>query len=458
MWNGHYWELDVMKASLAATEDVVERLLEEVELISKEIAWITQKQDGKTKVKGLQATQDAIYRRIGFLRQSKGRNACLEFSRTVKNPLAIRGNELDLHPWLLACPNGVIDLRTGKFRDGRPEEMITVACPTEWAGLDAPAYQWEKFLLSTQNDDENMVRYIQRLLGYGITGLNIEHILPVFHGPGRNGKGKIVEVLNHLLGLLAVSIPPELLLDQKRVRSSAGPSPDILDLKGLRLTFASETEEGQRFSAAKVKLLTGGDQLVGRYPHEKRPIRFTPTHTLILLTNHKPHAASDDFAFWERLHLVPFPISFVDRKPTAPNERQADKFIAEKMKSEAPGILAWLVRGCLEYQKRGLDPPGVVLEATEEYRKDEDLIAEFIEDCCMVGPHEKGQASEIFDQFARWFKDNISKKGNFSQRRFGKLLSKKFERSKSSGVVFYRGIDLDPDKLPSGEDKEKGLF
>jgi putative DNA primase/helicase len=253
----------------------------------------------------------------------------------------------------------------------------------------------------------------------------------------------LTQILIHVLGQLAASIQAEILLDQKRPRSSAGPSPDIMGLKGLRLAFASETDEGQRFSPAKVKWLTGGGQLVGRNPHDKYEIRFIPTHTLILLTNHKPQAPADDFAFWERLHLVPFRLSFVNRNPLASTERRAQKDLVDQLKGEASGILAWLVRGCLIYQKRGLDPPKSIVEATAEYRRDEDLLAQFLEDECFIEDHAQVNATDLYDCFADWFERNISK-NVMKQKRFGTMITRRFEKRRLSGSVQYFGLRLKP--------------
>jgi len=452
-WIGHHWDRDILNMSLANIETVVNRLVEEAAKISDEITWQNKKGDDQA-VKHLQNTLGMIYSRISRLRTDRGRNNCLKFARTNFDPLALRGDEFDLNPWLLPCTNGVIDLRTGNFRDGRPTEYMYLACPTEWQGLKAPCSRWKKFLLEIHNGKKEMVDYMQRLLGYSILGTNIEHIFPVLYGPGgRNGKSKLVEALNFTLGPIAGPIQSELLLDQGRARTSQGPSPDIMALKGLRIAFASETDEGRRFSSATVKWLTGGDKLVGRYPHDKYNIHFKPTHTLFLLTNRKPSAPGDDHAFWERMHLIPFRLSFVTRKPVKDHERRADIHIGEKLQEEAPGILAWLVRGCLDYQKDGLNPPLEIIEATAEYRRNEDILADWLEDYCDVGPDEKGQASDLYDHFAKWFKQNVSRKKAFSQRRFGTLLGRQFEKVKIEGTVFYIGVDLDPAAPPlSGED------
>ena len=136
-------------------------------------------------------------------------------------------------------------------------------------------------------------------------------------------------------------------------------------LRGRRIAWASETNEGRRLDSGRVKLLTGGGFLVGRAPFGKREIAFPQSHTLFLLTNSKPHAPSEDYALWKRLKLLPFAVSFVD-DPREPNERKADKGLVDKLKGEAPGVLAWLVRGCLEWQRRELDPPEIVQAATVE--------------------------------------------------------------------------------------------
>lgn len=461
-WEGHHWAEDIMQCALACTEDVVDRLHEETYELTKQIEWASKKGD-RERLEDLETTRETIFKRINRLRTDKGRNTCLKFARTCKDPIAIKGDELDRNPWLLACPNGVIDLRTGHFRDGRPEDLISMACPTEWKDINEQAEDWEKFLLDIQDGDEEVVAYIHRLLGYAIMGMTTERVLPVFWGKGWNGKGTIIEVLSHVLGPLASPIESEMLIDQRRPKSSAGPSPDIMALKGLRIAFASETEEGQRFSAAKVKWLTGGDELVGRYPHDKKPIHFMPTHTLILLTNHKPHAAGDDFAFWERLHLVPFKLSFVTREPQAANERPAVKGIAKKLMQNASGILAWLVRGSLLYQEKGLDPPEIIKKATLEYKKDEDLLHDFIEDHCVRDPNIKCPSSDLYDYFKVWFSENISRNVP-KHKTFGTMLKKRFESSKSSGIVHYFGIDLTDEAKEKLESKRKedqdqgGLF
>jgi len=209
------------------------------------------------------------------------------FSHTIDQPLAITGEEMDNKPMLFPCANGVIDLETGKCKPGQPSDYLSMSSPVEWRGIDEPAPLWEKTLREIFNcdrtgDDQSVIEYLQRLFGYAMTGLVQEKVFPVLYGKtGWNGRSLIVETISYIMGDFAGSIPAEMLLSQRISKSASGPSPDIMSLKGLRMAFASEIDEGQRFSAAKIKWLTGKDELTGRNPHDKYPTRFYPTHNYL---------------------------------------------------------------------------------------------------------------------------------------------------------------------------------
>lgn len=442
-WCGHSWGIDIRETHLAAVEAVVDKLLDTTGRIGGEIQECV-KEGNEAKRDQLAKLRDRIYGRIARFRTDKGRSTTIKFARTCREPLAINGDELDLNPYLLACANGVLDLRTAKFRDGRPEELISKSSPVAWEGLDTPAPAWERFLLEVLREDQEMVCFLQRWFGYSISGVIKEHKFLILEGPGgRNGKGTMMETIADVLGPLSGPIQSEMLLDQGYIRSSAAPSPDIMGLRGLRLVWASESDEGRRFSPSRVKWLSGGDTLTGRYPHDKYPIRFRPSHKLVLLTNSKPMAPADDKPFWERLLLVPFGLSYVDRDPVGPSERRANKDLREQLRDEVSGILAWLVRGCLEYQLHGLNPPKAALEAAAKYRRDEDILAPFIEEHLTVNTLKRTPASELYDRFSKWYEDNISKKG-ITQTRFGRIMGKRFERDKIEGKSVYIGVELNP--------------
>jgi len=445
-WSGHCWQRDVMNKSLAAVEKIVEHYLGEYRSLSKTIADQAAASDGSeeatAKLKKLKSRQDALLKRVSQLRADKRRTACLKFAHTIEDPIAITGDEFDLKPMLFPCANGVIDLETGRIKPGRPGDFLSLASPIEFKGINEPAILWEKSILEIFSGNVELVAYLQRLFGYAMTGLCREKVFPVLYGKtGWNGRSLIVETISHVMGALAGSIPAEMLLSQKYSKSSSGPSPDIMSLKGIRMAFASEVDEGQRFSASKIKWLTGKDELVGRSPHDKYPTRFSPTHKLFLMTNTQPQAPPSDKAFWERLHLIPFSISFVNRDPQESYERRAILDLDRQILKEASGILAWLVKGCLRWQKEGLNPPKEVREATEQYRRNEDLLADFIDECCVREPGAKAKSSQLYARFVEWYHDNIGK-NEPSGTWFGKQLGQKYDKDKSNGCIMYFGITL----------------
>jgi putative DNA primase/helicase len=447
-WTGHLWQQDKMNRSLAAVEKIAETYLDEYKKISGQIVAMTKNGESESEIEKLEKKQKAILERVRQLRGDNRRTACLKFAHTIENPLAITGDELNKHPMLFPCANGVIDLETGKFKEGRPADYMSLGSPIEWKGLDAPRDPWEKSLREIYNcdregDDQSLVQYVKRLFGYAMTGLVSEKVFPVLYGKtGWNGRSLIIEKIKYAMGELAAPIPSEMLLSQKFSKSSSGPSPDLMTLKGIRMAFASEIDEGQRFSVAKIKWLTGKNEITGRSPHDKYLSRWDPTHTLFVETNIQPAAPADDKSFWERLHIIPHNISFVNRDPREPHERRANLNLDKELLKYASGILAWMVEGCLEWQRIGLKPPSIVTEATEKYRMDEDMIGDWIEECCTREPAAKEKASDLFHSFLEWYHANIGKGDKLTGTWFGKQLTKKFNKDKSNGCNVYHGISL----------------
>jgi putative DNA primase/helicase len=441
-WGGHSWTLDTKRDYLASVDGVARRYLEETSRIWDEIKLVSGIND--THKQKLEKRLEALYKRVNALRTTRRRKSCIEFAITLEErSLAIDGRVFDSNTLLVGCKNGVLDLRTGEFRPGRQDDYITKATPTEFKGLDEPAPLWEQSLSEMLDGDEEVIDYVGRLSGYGLSGLNTERVFPVFIGRAQNGKGTIAEVIGHVLGPLVAPIRSEMLLSQPFGKNSSGSSPDIMALKGLRIAIASEVDENTSFSAAQVKLLTGGDALSARNLYDKYQTHFRPTHLLILLANDKPRAPGGDAAFWHRMHLVEFPFSFV-KDPKEPYEKKANSKLAEQLKAEAPGILAWMARYFLRYQEIGLSPPEKVRRATNEYRRDEDLLGSFIEDRCVVDPSLSESSSALYTEFSDWWREHVGKNPR-SQKWFGKHMKEKFARSRPGGTYKYSGIGL---KIP----------
>ncbi|NDY41269.1 DNA primase [Dissulfurirhabdus thermomarina] len=446
-WDGHSWARDDLDQAVAAVEDVAAAYADEIQRLGADLAEaLAQEREGQAAQ--LRATIKALRRRIDRLRTDAGRRNCLRFAAVnPSRPLAIRGDEFDRNPWLLAVANGVVDLRSGEIEPGRQEDYIARRSPVVWPedrrleDLEAPL--WEQTLEEIYGDEE-IVSYLQRLFGYAIAGRNSEHIFPIFWGRGRNGKSLMVETLHYVLGGYAGSVPAEMLLDVGRPTSSAQSSPDLMSLKGLRLAIASETDEGRRFSISRVKWLTGGDTLTARGLYERHMTEWEPTHLLVLLTNNRP-AASGDYAFWSRCQLIPHPHSFVP-DPRSPHERPADPNRAQKLREEAAGILAWLIRGCLEWQQVGLRPPESVQVATQEYADEEDYVGRFLEACTEVGDGYRVSASDLYAAFSLWYQGNVSSRRSYtpSQKSFTSKVHAldRYQRIKSNGYYHFLGLRL----------------
>jgi len=450
VFQGHHLEIDFMEDSLTAVEEVTKVYKQEALKIRTEIKDLKKSGEAsEIEIENLEETLKALNKRVNRLYSDRGRTACLKHAHTIRTRLAIKGDEIDQQPYLLAVKNGVIDLKTGELRPGRMDDYLMKASPVEYHGIDVPRVEWEKFLFNAFEDlDGNprpeIVAFLKRLMGYVLIGNVEEHIFVMLAGEGRNGKGTLMTMIEHIMGSLAGTVQSEMLLGQKIERSSNAVSPDIMNLRGLRLANASETDDGRRFSSSKVKWLSGGDTLQGRWPYDKRLTDFAPTHTLFLQTNHPPHAQSSDKPFWERLIYIEFLWSYV-KNPRKKNERMRDIKLKDKLMKEASGILGWMVEGCLEYQECGLMIPDEVIEAGKKYRKSEDDMGEWNDQNCFLDPDAVTGSSDLFDNFKEWYSDNVSKSYQWTHRRFGIELMKSLpdlHKYKENGITMYRGIGL----------------
>jgi len=465
-WTGSYWKQVVVYRAEAAVEAVVEqydatRLHWEKEIAEAKTAHDSDKQNR------LEKYCKRIRKKMDDLRDGGGVTAALRFSLSNEDPLIVRMDEFDADPYLLGVANGVLDLRTGEYRPARPGDLIRRTTSVAWdstTGINTPCPTWEAFVREIVGEDDDVAAFIQRVFGYAITGLSCEPLFVVLAGEGRNGKTVMVETLGKVCGDYMLPIGVELLLDQGQARDVDRPSPTIMSLNGTRIAYASEPDDNRRFSVSRVKWLSGDDRLTGRYMWERDPTSFYPTHTLFLLTNHKPHAGAHEYAFWDRLRLVNFPFRYVDN-PRAENERLRDRTLPGRLEQELPGILAWLVKGSLIYQRDGISPPPSVLAATEEYMRDEDMMQDFVDECLvridgtgLSEPERRTTSPEIYELYSRWFIKNRRGKYVPVQQTFGKQLGKKIHKERRGGIVYYYDVRISPealDKYPEPEPKGK---
>jgi len=437
IFSEHSWHEDVTDQSIKAIRTLVDKYVREAAMQAWQRAKYARCRDQKAE-KEHESKERALLKRIKALQSLKRKNDILVLARSGNDTLALTGDEWDLDPWLLGVANGVVNLKDGSFRAGRPEDYIKTAAPTKWQGLSTACPTWERFLTDVFDGDKELISFIWRLLGYGLIGLQILHYFIILWGVGRNGKGTLLETLHYVLGNYTLKAEAELLLEQRHARMAGAPNSSILSLRGRRIVWASETSEGRRFNVGRLKELVGGDTLNARPVFGKHHIQFRPTHLLLLLTNAKPSAPASDYALWQRIFLVPFKLSFVEN-PRQPNERQADLNLNDKLKAEASGILSWLVRGCLAWQQEGLRPPEIVKAATSEYRKEEDLVERFLADRCLIGQSYEIQAGILYRKYTEWAEDMGLKPITGIQ--FGKEMQTRFE-SYQKRYVFYIGVRL----------------
>jgi len=441
IFEGHHWVPDTTEQALASVSEVADLYLEEM----KRQAWarVGAEKAGNTKAAdAAEKLEKALARRVRELHTVRRRQDVLHLARAGADTLGISGTEWDADPMSLSVLNGVVNLQDGSFRDGKPEDYFRTFAPTSWEGMDAPRPTWEAFLDSTFGGDLDLVAFMGRLLGYAGTGRTLEAVLPILWGAGRNGKTVLLQAIADTLGTdLSGPIEGEMLLESRFKRPSGGPSSDLLYLRGKRLTWLSETNENRRLNSGKVKLLTGGDRITGRAPYAARQITFTPTHKIFLCTNHKPRADAQDAALWHRVLLIPFAMAFLPNPdPNKPNERLADLDLPEKLKAERSGILAWLVQGCLEWQRQGLNPPESVRAATQEYQDTEDTMKTFLQDRCTEGPTQTVRAGKLYEAYKEWAESNGEPP--VKNKKFGLYMGALFDSAKDESGKYYIGVGL----------------
>lgn len=301
-------------------------------------------------------------------------------------PIKITGFDSD--PWLLNVVNGTIDLKTGTLLPHCRDNLITKIVNVSF-DPDATCPLWERFLFEIMAGDVELIRHLQKAIGYSLTGSNREQVIFIFYGPGANGKSTFIIIIHRLLNDYARKTPTETLL----VKHGNGIPNDIARLNGARFVSADEAEHGRHMAEALVKRLTGGDKISARYLYGEY-FEFEPTFKIFLDVNHKPNIRGADHAIWRRIQLIPF-------KVIIPADKR-DKTLVSKLEAELPGILRWAVEGCLLWQKEGLKTPESVKRATHDYQSEMDVIGDFINECCELVDDAKTPFKHLYDKYELW--------------------------------------------------------
>lgn len=352
--------------------------------------------------------------------------------------LAVTVEQFDQHPMRLATQNATIDLATGEVYAPRREDLITKCAGTRYdAGAKCP--RWDRHLAEVFAGDADLIAFFRRAVGYSLTGDTREQVLFLLHGPGANGKSVTLSTLAKLLGDYAGSTPFETFdSDTGEARH------DLAKLRGARLVTVIETNEDRRLNEARVKSLTGGDTVTAEAKYCD-PFDYRPTYKVWLALNHLPTVRGTDRAIWRRILLLPFTQSFEGRE---------DRTLDKTLEAELPGILNWAIQGAREWRAEGLNPPARVKAETEQYRRDSDLVGQWIEACTVQGPAGEMDASAGYQSFAAWATDNGYRPE--AQNAWARRMTERgIERRQRGRKRFYVGLGLIEAKIaPPAEQVE----
>jgi putative DNA primase/helicase len=344
----------------------------------------------------------------------------------VMHHIPILPAQLDRYKMALNTPGGVINLKTGELNPHNPEHYFTKITSVDYSS-NAECPLWLKFLNDIFGGDKDLIRYIQKAVGYSLTGSTAEQCAFFLYGTGRNGKSTFIDVIRDIFGDYATNIQPETIM--VRSNQSSAINSDIARLKGARLVTSVEPNEGVRINEGLLKQLTGDDTVTARKLYSEE-FEFKPEFKLWMATNHKPIIRGTDTGIWRRIHMIPFTVQIPEEK--------VDKKLKYKLKAELTAIFKWCVDGCLLYQQEGLKMPKAVLESVREYRREMDVISAFIEDRCELTG--SVQSSVLYSAYSSWAEAN--NEYCMSNMKFSVEIAKRFEKVKGKKCNYYNGISL----------------
>lgn len=385
------------------------------------LAFVRQQQHHALDLTDSFERQDAIEHWARFDRLAMLTNL-LTLARNLE-PIADAGKDWDADPWLLGTPSGVVDLKAGTLRPGRPADRITRSTT---AGFDplASCPRWEQFIADVFDHDESMMRFIHRALGYSLTGDTQEQTLFLGHGKGSNGKSTMYRTVGTVMGDYSAVMPfATIEMNQRGIPN------DLAALDGPRFAQSSETNEGTRINESRVKALSGCDPISARFLYGEL-FTFRPVMKIWLAVNHLPIVRDDSHSFWRRIRQVPFTRTF----PVTPG-------LEDELMSEAPGILAWLVRGCLLWLAEGLQVPAAVATATDAYRTASDVLADFLREGCDMSAGAEVGASDLYQHYTSWAsRAGMTERERLTMTKFGTKMAERFQRTHSRHGKAYQGV------------------
>lgn len=403
IWDEHVWRSDDVNEILLKATDTTTLFRQAVDLITDD--------DQRRSALKYSIKMQNIARLTAGIQIAK---AIPSISTTLR--------EWNVHKDLLACENGVVDLKTGSISPGKPDDLLSIKIPHKLEP-DAICPTWEKFLEDIFDNDLRMVQFIQTAIGYSLTGHTTEQCLFLLVGKGANGKSTMLEVLKHLLGSYSYTAPFSTF---ERQPSGQSQTNDLAVLHDKRLVMASEPSDGVVINDGRIKHITGGDTITARFLYQEW-FEYEPTFKIWLATNNLPRVKDDSDGFWRRVRKVDFKVRFWDEGEAPPNSKLKDPFLLQKLKDETPGILNWALRGAKEWYENGLSTPKTVTRATRDYREESDPLHTFLQRHVVPFPESLVTIDEMYHVYAQFAKKAMLK--NFevlSRSKFGQSIRQRF--------------------------------
>lgn len=411
IWNGKRWEQDDTGKIITYAIECVRNIIHDADLLP----------EGDKRKSLIQHSLKS---------ESSGKlKALLEIASGMP-AITVRSEDLDQNAWLLNCQNGTIDLRTGKLKPHDPKDYITRICAAAYKP-DCAIPLWTQLMEKITGGDKEYIRYIQKALGYALTGDISEQAIFILYGTGSNGKSTMLNIFAALLNGYAQSTSSDTFMQKK----NESVNNDIARLKGARFVSAIEMEEGKRMAESLIKSMTGGDKLVTRFLYGEF-FEYVPQFKVFLAVNHKPDIRDTTNSIWRRIKIMEFNNTFT--------EQERDKnFPTKIMAKELQGILAWAVQGCLDWQQNGINAPDIVEAATRAYKEEMDSFSHFFNECCVVREGARVSNKMLRAKYDEWCAENGER--GLTQRPFSRKLRERgydTRNSSPTGTAEWHGFTL----------------
>lgn len=411
IWNGKYWQHDLYNNIKNFAELVIEDMKQQVMMMEET------------------AEKKAMLNNIKRALSSNGKIAMLKEAEHLDG-IPVMNASFDVDPYLLNCESGVVNLKNGDVVDHDKNLMCSKYSP--YSISKAEPTRWLKFLDEIFAGNKELIHYVQKILGYSITGVTKEQCMFIFLGDGANGKSVLLEIMNEVCGSYGSTSNSEILLEKRNQTGNLG---EIARLNGIRNVVTNETRIGDKLNESSIKSMTSGiEKIVARFLYGNE-FEFLPIFKIFMATNHRPVIRGTDNGIWRRIKIVPFNVIF--------DKEKQDKELIYKLKKELPEILNWLIQGCILWQKEGINNPQIIDDSIKEYRAEMDLIQRWIDECCETDSSYRSKSTDLFNNLCNYV--SVNREFQISNTLFGRNMAKKFEKRRYGGAVYYMGIQLKED-------------